>query len=150
MGMRKHFAVTSATLAHRGPTRINEAYRRVLRARRRVPSFDALRAQGMVIGERCRAQNGVYLDDGAPHLIEIGDDVGLSIQVLVLSHDGSTGPSAGYTRVRAVKIGSRCFIGARAIILPGTTIGDDCIVAAGAVVKGTFPDGSIIGGSPRR
>lgn len=49
-----------------------------------------------------------------------------------------------------VKIGNDCWIGAKATILDGTVIGDHCIVAAGAVVKGVFPDNVIIGGVPAR
>lgn len=47
-------------------------------------------------------------------------------------------------------IGDNAFIGAHAIILPGVTIGNRCIVGAGAVVTKSFPDGSIIGGNPAR
>ena len=49
-----------------------------------------------------------------------------------------------------VKIGNDCWIGAKATILDGTVIGDHCIVAAGAVVKGVFPDNVIIGGIPAK
>lgn len=49
-----------------------------------------------------------------------------------------------------MKIGNDCWIGAKATILDGTVIGDHCIVAAGAVVKGVFPDNVIIGGVPAR
>lgn len=51
---------------------------------------------------------------------------------------------------RGVKIGKNCWIGAKVTILDGTCIGDGCIVAAGAVVKGTFQDNVIIGGIPAR
>lgn len=49
-----------------------------------------------------------------------------------------------------VTVGCRCWIGAKATLLDGTNIGDDCIVAAGAVVSGTFPPGAVIGGVPAR
>ena len=51
---------------------------------------------------------------------------------------------------RGIKIGSNCWIGAKATILDGTVIGNSCIVAAGAVVRGQFPDNSIIGGIPAK
>lgn len=47
-----------------------------------------------------------------------------------------------------VKIGCNCWIGAKVTILDGTVIGNNCIVAAGAVVSGSFPDNVIIGGIP--
>lgn len=56
----------------------------------------------------------------------------------------------GVTSVGGVKIGDNCWIGAKATILDGTIIGNGCIVAAGAVVKGKFPDNVIIGGVPAR
>jgi acetyltransferase-like isoleucine patch superfamily enzyme len=51
-------------------------------------------------------------------------------------------------QVRPVTIGDNVWIGSRAIILPGTTIGDDCVVAAGSVLRGSIPDGSLVGGNP--
>ena len=51
---------------------------------------------------------------------------------------------------QGIKIGKNCWIGAKATILDGTVIGNRCIIAAGAVVKGTFPDNVIIGGVPAK
>lgn len=51
---------------------------------------------------------------------------------------------------KGIKIGNNCWIGAKATILDGTIIGNGCIVAAGAVVSGIFPDNVIIGGVPAR
>lgn len=51
---------------------------------------------------------------------------------------------------RSVSIGSNSFIGAGAIILPGTGIGKSCIIGAGAVVKGIVEDYSIVVGNPAR
>ena len=49
-----------------------------------------------------------------------------------------------------ITIGKRCFIGSNSSILPGTVLGDYCIVAANSVVRGSFKDGSIIGGIPSK
>ena len=43
-----------------------------------------------------------------------------------------------------VKIGNNVWIGANAVILRGTVIGDNCVIGAGTVVKGTFESGSVI------
>ena len=47
-------------------------------------------------------------------------------------------------------IGDDCWIGTRAIILPGVSIGNHSIIAAGAVVTHSFPAYSIIGGVPAK
>ncbi|WP_165021094.1 acyltransferase [Dysgonomonas sp. ZJ279] len=51
---------------------------------------------------------------------------------------------------KGIIIGKNCWIGAKVTILDGTYLGDGCIVAAGAVVKGTFENNSIIGGIPAK
>lgn len=56
----------------------------------------------------------------------------------------------GYEEFKPVTIGTNVWIGARVIILPGVTIADNTVVAAGAVVTKSFPAGSIIGGNPVR
>lgn len=56
----------------------------------------------------------------------------------------------GVSSQGGVKIGNNCWIGTKATILDGTEIGSGCIVAAGAVVKGVFPDNVIIGGVPAK
>ncbi len=52
--------------------------------------------------------------------------------------------------IEKVSIGEFTFIGTGCIILPGTRIGKGCIVGAGSVVKGEFPDYSVIVGNPAK
>lgn len=50
-----------------------------------------------------------------------------------------------------IRIGNNCFIGARTVILPGVSLADTTIVAAGSVVtKSVSETGTIIGGNPAR
>lgn len=49
-----------------------------------------------------------------------------------------------------VSIGDDVWIGARAIVLPGTTIGDGAIVAAGSVVRSSVPAMAIVAGMPAK
>ncbi len=51
---------------------------------------------------------------------------------------------------RPVRIGDDAFIGTEAIILKGVTIGTASVVAAGAVVAKSIPDGEIWGGNPAK
>lgn len=51
---------------------------------------------------------------------------------------------------QGIIIGANCWIGAKVTVLDGAQIGPRCIVAAGAVVKGVFPEGCVIGGVPAR
>lgn len=52
--------------------------------------------------------------------------------------------------IKETKIGENCFIGYGAVIQAGTILGKQCIVGANAVVRGTFPDYSVIVGVPAR
>ncbi len=51
---------------------------------------------------------------------------------------------------KGIRIGANCWIGSKVTILDGAEIGHGCVIAAGAVVNGTFPDFSVIGGVPAR
>lgn len=92
--------------------------------------------------------------------IQIGKGVTISQEVMLLTHDFSSTngavslgqvitPGRGeFYEVRPIKIGSNCFIGARAFLLPGTVLGENCIVGAGAVVRGQFERNSVLVGNP--
>lgn len=54
----------------------------------------------------------------------------------------------GYQPERPVSIGNDVWIGARVIILPGVTIGDGCVIGAGAVVTKDVPAYSVCAGNP--
>jgi acetyltransferase-like isoleucine patch superfamily enzyme len=94
------------------------------------------------INEECRLDNR-----GG---ITIGDNVSISAQVCILTadHDPRSPTFAG--RERAVRIEDNAFIGTRAMILPGITIGRGAVVAAGAVVTKEVAPLSIVAGSPAK
>jgi acetyltransferase-like isoleucine patch superfamily enzyme len=96
--------------------------------------------------------------DGAGGLT-IGNNIVISTDVIILTHDYSytTGlesigkrPPTDLAIIAPVSIGNNCFLGARSTLLPGTTIGNNVIVGAGSVVKGTVPDNTIVAGNPAR
>lgn len=53
-------------------------------------------------------------------------------------------------RKRPVRVANNVWIAANAGVLPGTTIGENSVVAFGAICSGTFPANSIIAGNPAR
>jgi maltose O-acetyltransferase len=124
--------------------------RRSLLRVRGQQSTDRLVAAGLELGRRTFISSSAYLDPGHPWLISIGDGSGLSPGTIVMVHDASMQHHMGFTRIARVMIGKRVFVGAGAIILPGTRIGDDSIVAAGAVVRGDVPPRSLVVGNPAK
>jgi maltose O-acetyltransferase len=113
-------------------------------------SVPRLVAAGLELGPQTFIARTAYLDPGYPWLISIGERSGLSPGVVVLAHDASMQSRTGLTRIARVAIGKRVFVGAGAIILPGTRIGDDAIVGAGAVVRGDVPAGTMVMGNPAK
>lgn len=79
--------------------------------------------------------------------IKVGNDVQFSPYVLVYDHDHDFrvegGLKAGKYKTSPVVIGNNTWIGANSIILRGTHIGDNCVIAAGSIVKGNIPDGTV-------
>lgn len=75
--------------------------------------------------------------------IIIGDNVQFSPNVQIYDHDHDFrvegGVKAGKYKTRRIEIGNNVWIGANTIILRGTKIGDNAVIAAGSVVKGEIP-----------
>lgn len=106
--------------------------------------------RGLVVGENFHMLEEVIIDYSHTWHIEIGDDVTLAPRVHILAHDASTKMHLGFTRIGKVRIGSRVFIGAGSIILPGVTIGDDVIIGAGSIVAHDIIGGHVAVGNPAR
>ena len=105
---------------------------------------------GFKHGTNLHVQEGCIIAPGHCMLIAVGDDVTLAPRVHILAHDASTKMFIGYTRIAEVVIGSRVFIGAGAVVLPGVSIGDDVIVGAGSVVTGSLAANGVYAGNPAR
>ncbi|MCF0126757.1 MAG: acyltransferase [Clostridia bacterium] len=109
------------------------------------------------IGFKCGNNCGLGTDSfyGCAGGIEIGNDVIVGNFVSMHSENHNYSNAEVPIRLQGVnhkgiKIGNNCWIGAKVTILDGTVMGDGCIVAAGAVVTGTFPNNVIIGGVPAK
>lgn len=87
--------------------------------------------------------------------VRIGDNFHSGPECLIISsfHDYDKGETIPYGRTsidRDVEIGDNVWLGSRATILGGVTLGEGCIVQAGAVVVSDVPAGAIVGGNPAR
>ena len=106
--------------------------------------------RGMKIGSGCSIQPGVIFDYSHCNLISIGNNVTLAPYVYILAHDASTKRKLGYTKVASVIIEEDVFIGACSMIMPGVTVGKNCIVGACSVVTKSVPPNSVIAGNPAK
>lgn len=103
---------------------------------------------GMEIGENCSIQSEVTFDYTHCNLITIGNNVTIAPQAYLLAHDASTKRELGYTKIGLINIKDNVFIGARALIMPGVTVGENSIVAAGEVVTKDVPANTVVAGNP--
>lgn len=113
------------------------------------------RAMGVSIGAHVFVGLDTWLDDQFPELITIEDEVTISFRVTVIVHDDAkridrTEAGAGDGTVAPVVLRRGCYLGAGCIVLPGVTVGERAVVAAGAVVTRDVPAGVIVGGVPAR
>lgn len=103
------------------------------------------------LGARFYANHHCVMLDAAP--IWIGDDVmlGPAVQIYTVTHplDAALRQS-GIEQAKPIQIGHRVWIGGGAIILPGVTIGEDAVIAAGSVVTKDVPAGTVVKGNPAR
>lgn len=109
--------------------------------------------RALVIGERVVI--GLRCGIIAHESIVIGDDVWFGQEVFVTdANHGYQDPDVPIGKQlgahQPVAIGEGSWIGHGAVILPGTRIGRQCVVAAGAVVRGEVPDHSVVAGVPAR
>lgn len=113
---------------------------------------DYARWKGVKVGSNCRILIRSFGSE--PFLIEIGNDVTLSSNVRLITHDGATwlirDESGRRFHYAPIKIGSSVFVGAGSIVMPGVEIGSNVIIGAGSVVTKSVPDGVIAAGNPAR
>jgi serine acetyltransferase len=105
------------------------------------------------IGDRCIIGRGSHII--GHWSIELGDDIQTGPYVYITDQNhGYEDPESPIgvqqTKEAPVRIGSGSWLGANAVILPGAQLGENCVVAAGAVVRGEFPSHSVVAGVPAR
>lgn len=102
-----------------------------------------LRWMGATIGDSYMGRDCLF-DEEAPELITIGHGVTISSRVIIATHDAWRNVAA------PVVIRDNAFVGIGAILMPGITLGEYSVVAAGAVVTKSVEPRTIVGGSPAR
>ncbi|MBG9733587.1 acyltransferase [Paenibacillus alvei] len=100
----------------------------------------------MKVGEYTAFGLMAMVDVFFPERIEIGDNTIIGYNSTILAHEYLTHEY----RLGTVRIGSHVMIGANSTILPGVTIGDHAVVAAGTVVYKDVLPGQMVGGNPMR
>lgn len=92
-----------------------------------------------------------------PYLVSIGNNNRISFGCAFVTHDGGRWvldhlfpEQKPFLKFGAIKIGNNNFLGARTIINPGVSIGDNCVIAAGSIVTKNIPSGEVWGGVPAR
>ena len=117
---------------------------------------DYLRKKGVKIGEKCEIYKSANFGS-EPYLITLGNHVRINAGVQLVTHDGgywvlrdkNSGMGDEFSNIDyldEIKIGNNVHIGTNAIIMPGVCIGDNSVVACGAVVTKDVDANSIVGG----
>lgn len=100
------------------------------------------------VGEGTIIGYGIFIDGRDKVAIGSHTDIASEVMIYNSEHDLS---DPDFSAIHApVSIGDYCFIGPRAIIMPGVTIGNGAVVAGGAVVTKDVPDMAIVGGVPAK
>ena len=122
----------------------------------------------LVIGKGCHIKNDVDLDvrnggklilgrhvciNSNTHIsainkIEIGEYSELGPNIVIVDHDHDFRDEEGIRSQKyksgSISIGKNVWIGANTVILRNSSIGDNCVVAAGCVIRGDFPENTVI------
>ncbi len=113
----------------------------------------SLVGEGFSIGDDSGIGDYTYI--GAAGGVKIGSDVIMGQYVTFHSQEHNYGDCTRLIRQQGttqqgITIGDNCWVGARVTFLDGTYVPEGCVVAAGAVVRGTFPPFCVIAGVPAR
>ena len=105
----------------------------------------------LTIGERCLFNIHITIDLAAP--VTIGNAVSVGPQTMLITGSHQIGGSlhrAGELTPKPIQLNDGCWLGARCTILPGVTVGEGAIVAAGSIVTKDVPPNTLVAGVPAK
>lgn len=113
------------------------------------PPFSTDCGKNITIGRNVFSNSGCRFQDQGGIKIGDGTLIGHNVVLATLNHDIDPNKRSDIYP-RPIDIGKNVWIGANATILPGVTVGDGSIIAAGAVVTKNIPANVIVGGVPAK
>lgn len=109
-------------------------------------SFDC--AENLIIGKHSVINANCRIDTRGE--VTVGKNVSISSDVIILTADHDMDTPGMDGRQRKVSIGNNAWIGTRAMIMPGVSIGEGAVVAAGAVVTKSVAPFQVVAGVPAK
>lgn len=116
---------------------------------RMFPPFTADFGKNITVGKNVFINSGCRFQDQGGITIGDGVLVGHNVVIATINHDLNP-ENARKNHYAPVKIGDNVWIGSNATILPGVTVGEWSVVAAGAVVTKDVEPYTVVGGVPAR
>jgi acetyltransferase-like isoleucine patch superfamily enzyme len=132
---------------------LHNARGRHVSIRAHVSSTTKLDGTNIWIGPYSYIGPGCYMEAAHGATIRIGAsvDIGPRCTLLTITHEiGPAHHRAGPGLAQGVSIGAGSWLGTNVTVLPGTRVGEGCVVGACAMLDGEYPDHSLLVGVPAR
>ena len=113
------------------------------------PPFYTNCGKNIHLGKNVFINAGCHFQDQAGIYIGDGTFIGHNVILATLNHDMNP-DSRGDMYPKPIHIGKKVWIGSGAIVLPGISIGDNSVIAAGSVVTKNVPENVVYGGNPAK
>lgn len=107
---------------------------------------------GIVMGDQNRIES-YFWSSAEPYLITIGNHCDLTEGSKIYTHGGARiarGKYPNFDFFGKVVLGDRVYVGSGAKIMPGVTIGDNVLIAAGSIVTKSIPSNVVVAGNPAK
>lgn len=109
------------------------------------------RAEGVIIGENNFISSRFWSSE--PYLIKVGNNCQITDDVTFFTHGGAGAARKKYPDFDTfgkVVVGDYVYIGSGSKLMPGVTIGDNVLIAAGSIVTKSIPSNVVVAGNPAK